>query len=39
MGRIALRELVTARHDAAVFSQPAKHAFDDVALPVLGAIK
>lgn len=27
------------RHDATVLLQPAKHAFDDVALPIFGAIK
>ena len=36
---IAFRELVEARHDAAVLFQPAKHALDDVALSVLGPIK
>ena len=36
---IAFRELVEACHDAAVLFQPAKHALDDVALSVLGAIK
>ena len=37
--RITSRKLVEARNDAAVFFQPAKHTFDDIALPVLGSIK
>ncbi len=37
--RITFCEFVEARNDATVLLQPAEHALDDAALPVLGAIK